>query len=1518
MPEPISKAEIADYLAERLSPEQVRAFEDRLRQDPAARELVKTMRDQTLDGGAPDEHAATVDEADPVAREMAAAELADQATLDETDPVARELAGDGDFEATLATPPGLNMQFDDGDRSASAASDTAADSSHEMNTLDDFSGALSEEAAHAEKTARDARAAADGTRGGSHLQSPGTMHEASNADIANVGGFVSAAVAAGLATEAEMQQHLAGCRAAGSAGEGDPPGEPSLDEFCEWLPANTAFTPYQIEVLRKGQTRGLVLGNYTIQKKLGEGGMGMVFQARHRRMKRVVALKVLPPHLTKSKDAIGRFHREVEAAAKLTHVNICAAYDADEADGIHFLVMENVNGPDLSSYVKQVGPVPIPVATQLIAQAARGLAHAHDCGVVHRDIKPSNLLVDKTGLLKILDMGLAQIAAGEDDSQAETAELTQSGRVMGTVDYMAPEQALDAKRVDHRADIYSLGCTLWYLLAGRSMSPDATLTKKLLWHQSAPIPSLKEANADVPDALDAVFQRMVAKLPDDRQDSMRQVGEELAGCLGEMSAAEFILPETGITLQTGSPSTDRSLESPLTMIDRRERTATDLAPAAAVTAKSSGGNAKWLIVGVVALLLLGGGIVVLQQAGVFGGAGQQTADGGNSGGSSQPGDGGGPANVPGDGPAGSGGNSGGPAVPLPEPQKKPHEDVLTWVFAQGGTARIVPAGGAAPLTVAAVGELPDETYALKSIDLSQSSVTDRDLAQLAAADGITELSLAQTRVSDAGLAALRPLTNLAVLDLTQTRITNDASSALAPLRELRELSLSETAITDQGVVKLLTTAPQLTSLNLSGTRVSDVGFEQVSGLTKLKFLGAEGTFLSDERYDALVETRPGLDIAWDGRDIERALAKQIFAWGGKVGIETRGGEVAMGLTEATQLPRERFSVTTVDLAGASDVTDADVAKLIALGKVRELDLGGTGVTAAGLKKLVGLASLQKIDLGSLPLPKPAVDQLARALPDTEIQIDPKPDQRLAAQVLEIGGKVGVRTSDGQTAEVTAPGGLPRSDFFLRSVTVEGIAAADDALLAELAGCTQLDAVYAAGSGATDAGVTALAAAGSLRELSIGGAAITSAALRPLSKLSGLQTLHLTGSSVDGDGLKALLPLDNLAWLTLDKTRIADADLVHLKGFPKLTRLSVADLPLTDAALPHLEKLNGLSELVVEGTKLTDAGVLELEDALADTAVRHDPLDAQRQAARWAVMQGGSVKLESGVIGKVEDLPRGACKIVSLDFEENESLDIPQLLRVLPLCRTLESINLTGTGATDDVVEVLAKLPNVKSVKLGKTAMSDASALAVAQFPALQSLDISGSRCGDAVLEAAAKVPSLRYVLAGYTRAGDRGVAGLAALPNLSALDLSYCASVTDRCAPALAKMKSLQYLLLRNTGVGDEAAKQLATLEKLQTVDLGGTSVGDAGVTALAAMPALATLSLNRTEITDSALTALAKSKTLQSLDLGQNRKLSKNAVDTLEKALPGARIAKPVVREDRTNRGSGGAIEGEVGGGLR
>ena len=268
------------------------------------------------------------------------------------------------------------------------------------------------------------------------------------------------------------------------------------------------------------------LGDYQIIGVIGSGGMGTVYKALHVRMGRVVALKVLRPELQQNSMLLQRFDREVRAAARLTHPHIVAALDAREQDGIHFLVTEFIAGLDLEMTVRSQGKLQVETAVDCILQAARGLDYAHQQGVVHRDIKPGNLLRDERGVVKILDMGLASL---RDDTGHLASTLTNSGMFLGTAAYMAPEQARDVRNADARSDIYSLGCTLYYLLTGRQAFVGATALDTIMSHLSQPIPALTSGDLRFSPALERVFARMVAKDPNDRYQTAAELMTELEG-----------------------------------------------------------------------------------------------------------------------------------------------------------------------------------------------------------------------------------------------------------------------------------------------------------------------------------------------------------------------------------------------------------------------------------------------------------------------------------------------------------------------------------------------------------------------------------------------------------------------------------------------------------------------------------------------------------------------------------------------------------------------------------------------------------------------------------------------------------------------------------------------------------------------------------------------------------------------------------------------------------------------------
>ncbi|HEV3447680.1 MAG TPA: protein kinase [Gemmataceae bacterium] len=281
---------------------------------------------------------------------------------------------------------------------------------------------------------------------------------------------------------------------------------------------------------------------YRLLELLGVGGMGAVYKAEHLLMRRLVALKVVNPELVPRPATVERFQREARAAAQLVHPNIVTAFDAEQAGDAHYLVMEHVEGLSLARLVAERGPLPVREACAYIRQAATGLQHAHERGMVHRDIKPQNLMLTPGGQIKVLDFGLARFAmenapallSAAEEEQAHRlrsgspAALTQHGVVMGTPDYIAPEQARDSHNADIRADIYSLGCTLYHLLAGQPPFPEGTALEKVKAHLEESPPPLAELRPDLPDALVCLVGRMMAKNPAERWQTPGEVATALA------------------------------------------------------------------------------------------------------------------------------------------------------------------------------------------------------------------------------------------------------------------------------------------------------------------------------------------------------------------------------------------------------------------------------------------------------------------------------------------------------------------------------------------------------------------------------------------------------------------------------------------------------------------------------------------------------------------------------------------------------------------------------------------------------------------------------------------------------------------------------------------------------------------------------------------------------------------------------------------------------------------------------
>ena len=635
------------------------------------------------------------------------------------------------------------------------------------------------------------------------------------------------------------------------------------EDLARELVRHKKLTRFQAEEVYRGKGRSLALGNYILLEKIGAGGMGQVYKAEHQRMHRLVAVKVLPASMTRNAAAVARFEREATAVARLSHPNIVAAFDADLAGDVHFLVMEWVDGIDLAALVKKEGPLPLERALDYVTQAARGLGAAHAQGIVHRDIKPSNLLLDKKGTVKVLDMGLARIDAADIPRQAE---LTTAGSIMGTVDYMSPEQALNTSSADARSDIYSLGCTLFYLLTGHAAYAGDSLMAKLLAHRDFPIPSLCEARPDLPGTVDRLFRKMVSKQAGDRYQSIAELLPELegsavpasalldqsqSGIFGDSAIARFLsgISDAPAAAPVPSPAPNPAVEArgpaqrSIPRLDRRnvqiggavcaallflailisaltdkegtlvvsvnvtdaEVVVTDAAGQVELSRNAGNGT---LIVAIAPgrhqLRVTRSGMVPYLTEFEIKAGGTRTIK----------------ARLLQDENAESPPGSGGPAQPdtaallddLPgfaPPAGKGGQSetqAANWVLQAGGKTVIEVAGK--PQLLSGNSRVPKEPFQIVGVDLAGAAIDDKGLQRLRNLSHLRTLSLEDTPVTGAGLSSVATLPALAELNLLGTRVDDVGLKRLYNMHTLKLVRLTGSRVTATGVAALRKELPK--------------------------------------------------------------------------------------------------------------------------------------------------------------------------------------------------------------------------------------------------------------------------------------------------------------------------------------------------------------------------------------------------------------------------------------------------------------------------------------------------------------------------------------------------------------------------------------------------------------------------------------------------------------------------------------------------------------------------------------
>jgi serine/threonine protein kinase len=600
-----------------------------------------------------------------------------------------------------------------------------------------------------------------------------------------------------------------------------------------------------------------MLGEYELLEQLGAGGMGHVYKARHVKLNRIVALKTLSQTRLAHADALARFEREMQAVGQLRHPHIVEAYDAREIDGVPFLVMEYVEGATLAQLARRLGLLQVPEACEVVRQAALGLDYAHAHGLIHRDVKPSNLMVTWTGEVKLLDLGLARFAAKDEPHGA----LTAAGMVMGTADYMAPEQATDSREVDIRVDIYSLGCVLYRLVVGHApfSGPRHRATfEKLRAHVHEAPPPLDEARPDVPAELQAALDRMLSKDPADRFARPADVAAAMerltAGC------------DLKLLLERYRRARSRQAESE-EAADRVGRSA----PSESNDVKKGEARGQpqgckrraarfWVAVVALALVVVGVSfaVVIRIQRG-----GREMV-----------------VRVPDRSHVTVGENGKVEVMPQNGPESRPtatdwERRVAVWALRAGARLHVLTKLGFRAVTHEA--DLPDEPFRvqvivfwdtdavgdsdleiisrlreLEGLQLQRVPITDRGMPYVARISSLRWVSLSDTKLTPRGLVHLRGLANLENLGLGGLPVSDTVLRELKHFKRLKRLGLGRTDVTDAGLAHLAEIA-SLRCLELHFTAVTDQGLTLLQHLPHLEVLDLEGTRVSDEGLDALEE-----------------------------------------------------------------------------------------------------------------------------------------------------------------------------------------------------------------------------------------------------------------------------------------------------------------------------------------------------------------------------------------------------------------------------------------------------------------------------------------------------------------------------------------------------------------------------------------------------------------------------------------------------------------------------------------
>jgi serine/threonine protein kinase/Leucine-rich repeat (LRR) protein len=1006
------------------------------------------------------------------------------------------------------------------------------------------------------------------------------------------------------------------------------------------------------------------LEHFRILKLLGKGGMGAVYLAEDTRLGRQVAIKTLRRGLAKKKAARERFLREARLAATIEHDHVVPIYYVGEADGIPFLAMPYLKGKSLEELLRNHQKLPLRHVLHLGLQIASGLAIAHEKGLIHRDIKPSNLWVEPIGggRIKILDFGLAR--SNEDDMT-----LTQSGVILGTPAFMAPEQA-KGEKVDARADLYSLGVVLYRMATGQlpiSGTDTYSMLVALATEQPRPV---MELAPELPPNLADLIMRLLAKDRNLRPASARDVARELRNILetwktaGHSPSPSTAMPGRQVALPLAQPVSSPVRESevennPWISLASSEDTPSPETPLR--TQRQPRRSRPYLpllvafgIAGLAILILLGaitiiirdksgkeiarleideGSIVEVKEGGRIVKVWPQTdtkARSSPSGASKQP---------------GSTGNL----------EKDPDRRAALWVLSVGGSIRIRPLGQNDQIIP--VTNLPAEPFELHEVSLNYNPhVTDSELAYLTELKGLAVLHLRGTKVTDAGLFHLRNVKSLKDLDLVDckhitdgglghlreltnldrlwvyaTPISNDGLTHIKDLKNLTSLNVGYTKVTEAGLDQILE-LKNLTFLHIGGSKITDAGVARLKELKSLKYLDINGNPITDAGLAHLKELP---DLTWlnlsatEITDVGLIHLKEMkkltrLEFRKNKGLTDAGlihlGEMSqltglfleeLSITDAGLIPLKGLkNLTLLSLAG-TPITDAGLSHLNSTRSLDDLNLSNTRVSDRSLAWIGLQAGKKRISLVNTRISREGYESLKRTHPQSGIRLEwSERNHGLAQVVLRLGGQVWIASREEAEAKpVKNADELIRGYFQVRRVTLAGVREPLGnlpAMLAQLSDPVWDRLEVLELTGQPVPDLVFLQGIKTLTELRLIEAQLNDQTLSRLPPLPKLKKLVLDGNEIGAVGAGHLAAtFPQLEELSLARTRCDTPAILQLTALKELRVLNLANTAIQDNALKEIAKLLKLESLDLRGTKVSANGVAELQKALPKCRVIWD-------------------------------------------------------------------------------------------------------------------------------------------------------------------------------------------------------------------------------------------------------------------------------------------------------------------------